>query len=638
MAQPDSLKTRLNESIVDTMQTDTVKTDSVRAGAVKPTFQIPWVYQSSLDDKLATNDSLLRWQNWPNWTYKKNRDPGVFSFRLGTTGRTSAMLVDAHEPRHQQLFWEDVNMNDPVSGIINWNVIPHHKIGLLFEDNSGIRHESRFHLKQYYVIKPHSKLIFDESKFDKRALEFLITQNFSRKTNAEVSYWDRRDGGGYPNSQFRGRQIFGRVFHQLDNRQLLKLRFLNGKRTLGESFGYVIPDPGGFAFNRFSTVPVESGAESETGFTTLALSYHRRKEDTTAVPENLRAGLFFNNHTRELSYSADTTYYKVRSAGAFLHKWFDLNEVRFEGTVSYEQFFNGDLNRSNISRKSWNLLTTKGATVFEPVEWWNVKGEASYYYRDRFSSYTLGAGMEFNFRDRFKLSGGASRGTIIPTPQQLYWNSTEFLGNPDLEEERIDEVHGSAELQLFNVFTAGVKGQIKQIDNGIFVNADSSFVNAGEYTSLSTTGYLDYSGTHFEISASATMHRYQDYIPDPSKNIPEFRAERIWLKGSAYWKGYLFNRATYVKAGVSGIFAPQNYLADHYNSVLDYWQPAGNDQLIPWFSRLDVDLSARVRSIMFVMRYENVLDDVNQLGYFETANYPMPPRRFLFGVRVIFTN
>ena len=114
--------------------------------------------------------------------------------------------------------------------------------------------------------------------------------------------------------------------------------------------------------------------------------------------------------------------------------------------------------------------------------------------------------------------------------------------------------------------------------------------------------------------------------------------ERLWLKGSAYWKGYLFDRATYVKAGVHGMLAPFNYQADHYNPVLDTWQPVSDDQLLPVFNRVDVDVSARVRSIVFTLRWENVLDDVSQLGYFETAQYPMSNRRFIFGVRALFRN
>jgi hypothetical protein len=86
---------------------------------------------------------------------------------------------------------------------------------------------------------------------------------------------------------------------------------------------------------------------------------------------------------------------------------------------------------------------------------------------------------------------------------------------------------------------------------------------------------------------------------------------------------------------LSGILSPQAYKPAQYYPSLDSWQPSGSG-LIPSFNRLDLDISARVRWIMFVLRYENLLDRLNQPGYFETAGYPMPSRRFIFGIRVFF--
>ena len=581
----------------------------------------------------------MRWQTWPDWTHKRNRDPGVITYRLGTVGRSSAMLVDTHEPRHQRLLWEDIVMNDPVSGTVNWNMLPIHKLGAVYEDGSGIDHESSFFLKQHYVNRPLTKLIFDESKFDRRALEFWLTQNFSQKTNVEISYWDRRGGGGYPNSTYRGNQIFARIYHQMDNRRMVKLRFLSGSNTLGQPFGYIIPDLNTFAFNRFAATPSESSAESQNGITMLALSYHSRARDTAAVAENLRGGVFLRSRKRSVEYSADTTFYKVQSAGLHLHKWVDLSPLQLEGRAAYERIFNRERDRSNLSNKGWNLLTATGTALLRPLDGWTLTGEATLEYREADFGYSFGGETRFDLFNRLSLSAGASTGSVLPTPQQLYWNSREYSGSGALEQEQVEELHGRLEVDLSGTIGLGLKGRLKQIRNGIFLDSDSSFVNAGEYTSLSSTAYADYSGRHFEVSASATLHRYQDFVPaQGGSDIPAFNSERIWMKGSAYWKGYLFNRATYVKAGVAGMFAPNRYLADHYDAALDYWQPASTDQLLPWFSRLDVDISARVRTIMFVVRFENVLDQVNQFGYFETANYPMPPRRFIFGVRAIFNN
>ncbi|MDR8390290.1 putative porin [Aliifodinibius sp. S!AR15-10] len=631
----DTTRINLQEARADTVFIDTTAADT----AAKPIIDIiPWIYNQGISAQMATNDSLMRWQNWPVWTSKKNRDPGVISFRLGTVGRSSSLMIDAHDPRYQELFWEDIPLHNRVSGTVNWNVIPIHKLESIYEEGEGLTHETNFFLKNHYVNQPLTRLIFDESKYNRRALEFWITQNFTQKTNAELSYWDRRGGGGYNNSSFTGNQIFAKVYHQYDNQQFFKVRFLNGSRSLGEPFGYTIPDLSNFAFNRFNTPAIQSSATSESGFTTVALSYHRRPADSTAKPERFRGGLFMNNQKREVAYSADTTYYKLNSVGVFAHKWIELDPFKVEGELRYELLSSKEPARSSLEGDNWGQLSTSGTASFQPLSWAKLEGNARFKKRGEQSSYSFGADLELMLANRLKLSGGASRGTKIPTLQQLYWNSAEYMGNPGLDSEKIMEAHGNLEYEMLFGLNFGTRAQLKQVNDGVFLNSQNQFININQYQAVSATGYMDFEKTHWELSASGTVQQYQNALPDPATSVPAFNTTRVWLKGSAYWKGYLFNRATYVKAGLAGMFSPFQYQAEHYDTALDYWQPASTDQELPWYSRLDLDVSARIRSIMVVLRYENVLDEVSQLGYFETANYPMPPRRFLFGVRARFNN
>jgi hypothetical protein len=53
---------------------------------------------------------------------------------------------------------------------------------------------------------------------------------------------------------------------------------------------------------------------------------------------------------------------------------------------------------------------------------------------------------------------------------------------------------------------------------------------------------------------------------------------------------------------------------------------------------MDAELSARVRAIMVVIRWENALDGLGQAGYFEASSFPMPPRRLIVGIRAQFRN
>lgn len=615
---------------------DTVRTDSVASDSLKKVFKVvPWKYHRSLGSELISSDSTLRWQIWPDWTYKKNRDPGVISYRLGTIERNNAFMIDAQEPRYQRLSWEGMNLNDPVSGTLYWNLIPIHKINSFYGEDNGLFYDSNFYLRQYYLNRPLTKLNYEESKFDYRSLEFLVSQNFTQKTNVELSYWDRRAGGEYSNSNVSGRQIYARIFQQLDHRQSLKLKFLNNKYTAGEPFGYVVSEPENFAFNRFTASANESRAESVVKASNISLSYYRRSRDTTQVADNFHAGIFYNNRSRELEYSADSTFHEVRSFGGSTRKWLDLNPLSLEAGASYELFRNKEGIISNLELNNWSLFRADGEAVFNPATFLEVNGEAAFGSRsDGFDSYRFQAGAALYAGDFMTLEAKASRGTIMPTPQQLYWNSIDFQGDASLVNEEVEEAMGRLSIRPFDTFELGVKGQVKELKNSIMVGADSSFFNTPDYRSLSVTPFFNYENSFLELSGSATYQQFENKSSQPFLD----ENERVWLKGSLYLKGYLFDRATYVKAGFAGMMSPYRYRAADYNPVLDFWQPLSDDPLLPAYNRLDFDLSARVRTILILLRWENILDDVTQRGYFETAGYPMSQRRFIFGIRTFFRN
>lgn len=637
-------------SQVDTVAADTLPAtaipdslalaaDTLQGAAPEPLFQVtPWDYHAPLGATLTATDSSLRWQIWPSWTYKKNRDPGVITTRMGTIGRTNAMLLDAHEPKYQQLYWGNILLNDPVTGLVNWNYMPHHRIKKLYQEQLGTFHQTRFYVKEYYLNEPLTQLNYEESSFDTRSLEFVVSRNFGQKTNAEISYWDRRDGGGYENSAVKGRQIYARVSHQLSHSRELRFHFLNNNFDNSLPFGYIIPqDPTAFSFDRFVAVPNEGSALAERSNSLFSLNFYQRPSDSTSTTSTFHAGIYTNNVRRNVDYSEEETAYQVRELGATVRKWVAWGPLKAEAGGSYSYFLNQK--DSVLQTGNWGLMKTDAALILEPADFMQLEGYGNYHQRsDGFSEYTLGARAGFSVGRFLSLSGGYSVGSQMPTPQQLYWQSQIYQGAEQLSEEKLASVYGDLIARPFSSLAVGARGHVKQIENGIWVNSDSSFANMNTYSSISLTGFFDLHLPHFELSGSATMQQFGNFWnASSSQPLPVDKSERIWFKGSAYVKGYLFDRATFVKAGLAGMFAPQAYPPLKYYPALDYWQSSGAE-VIPSFSSLDVDISARVRTIMVLLRYENVLDDVTQQGYFETAGYPMPGRRFIFGVRVLFRN
>ncbi|NGP89952.1 putative porin [Fodinibius halophilus] len=612
-------------------------TDTAAKNKKEPFTVQPWEFRAPIGATVTETDSTLRWQIWPDWTYKLNRDPGVISYRMGTGIRTNAVQHNAHEPRHQQLYWEGVLLNDPVSGALNWSLIPQHKIGTVYQQDLGTQNRKTYYLRQYYLNKPLSRLIYSESKFSKRDLEFEVSHNISRRMNVELSYWDRRTGGEYPNSKITGRQIFSKVSYHLSEDRYLKLNYVNNNYDIGMPFGYGISDLRLFNFDRFSATATQNSASSTNKSSLLSLNFYQRKADSSVTKDNLRAGIYYRGNERSLSQNTDTTSYKVSSVGAMAKKWWTLGGFTLETSADIKQFFNKSSNEGSLTASNWTLLNTEGRISLDFTPLIDLKGGGNFKVRsDGFQSYRLNASSDISLAG-ITLTPGASSGTVMPTPQQLYWSSKSYEGNSGLKSEKVQEVRGTLSYQFNPETQIGVRGQYKDITDGIMA-VDSTFTNVGGYSSQSATFFFNWDLTHFEFNGSATIHRFADSYLKPDNKIPMNPSERVWLKGGAYWKGYLFDRATYVKAGVSGMMAPFRYQADHYNPELDSWQPVSQDQLLPIFNRLDVDVTARVRSIMFLLRWQNVLDDVSQLGYFETAQYPMSQRRFIFGVRALFRN
>ncbi|HCD52785.1 MAG TPA: hypothetical protein DEQ34_10080, partial [Balneolaceae bacterium] len=165
------------------------------------------------------------------------------------------------------------------------------------------------------------------------------------------------------------------------------------------------------------------------------------------------------------------------------------------------------------------------------------------------------------------------------------------------------------------------------------------FVNGRRLPVLSGTVYGRFESNHLEIESSATVYALNSETPTSvlaATNEPDLK---VWIRNDAFWKGYAFNRATYIKMGVRTLLAPFPYSSAYFNNELQFWQSntASESELFAFF-RMDAEVSARVRRIMVVIRWENTLEGLGQLGYFETATYPMPGRRLVVGIRAKFLN
>ena len=594
-----------------------------------------WTYRLQEAFEVAETDSTLRWTKLLNLFDRFYQEKGAITYRMGTVGRMDGIEHHSFETRHMNLEMEGLNLNDPLTGAVNWNRLPIHKIDVFKEADYGAAYRSQTRLRDHYLVQPRTYLNFDESKFNHRSLEFSYTQNFKNTTNLELSFWDRRDGGGYNRQEVDGRQIVARAYHQLNDRWLLKGAIINNDLDRQEPFGYAVTDPQFFNFNRFIENPLQPGSSSNQASNDIYFQAHHRRSIESDV--STKFGLHYQTDKWDLTYNADTLATDFQKVEAFARQHVRFGPTHITGTGRL--FLLNAREDDNLAENSWAGGDVEGNITQHITRRFQINGSAKLtQWNDNRSSQELSARLLFRPFRGTSLSVFGGILSRSPDIQSMYWRSNQFSGNTDLVNEESSLAGAAAELALSRSLQVGFRGDLRETENAIFIDSEGQFTTIDPYTMISTTAWFSLDSRIFEGEISGTYKTYSSNGVHPINEILATSGDRIWLKGNIYWKNYLFDQATYVKTGFSGVFSPNAFRTAEFITPLNRWQHGTNEFVNPSYYRLDFDVSARVRWFMVLIKWENILDRVEQLGYFESTGFPMPERRFRFGIRVLFTN
>ncbi|HKJ34554.1 MAG TPA: hypothetical protein VKA34_22205, partial [Balneolales bacterium] len=333
---PDSLKNRVHQ--YQQSQQDTAHVKIIRI--------IPIRYFKEPGFRLITDDSLKRWQLWTNPVEWENRQKGVITHRLGAMGKNDGYIQLDHGNNYRKVYFDGIKLNDPVSESFNATRLPQHIIKNYYLDTDGINAVSRIRSSDFYVLKPFTRVDYEQSKYGYRSLNALVTQNVTRKINVLAKYWGKSEQGVYSNSKFVGDQIFGKVTDHMNHKMVWSTSLLFNGWTQDQSDGYVIQHMSTFNFDRLNTrakvqgggggfssgVPPRSKVNSTVAKTTL---YFRR--DTTHRANFRLTGYYQSYHrfygnsldsalvrNQYQIYPADSSNYKVRRFGFSARKTLTL--------------------------------------------------------------------------------------------------------------------------------------------------------------------------------------------------------------------------------------------------------------------------------------------------------------------------
>jgi hypothetical protein len=596
---------------------------------------------------ITQSDSTLRWDQRLEWTDHMARTPGVISSRLGGFGRPDALHIFGYEPTAQRLFLEGMSQRNPVTGRVNFAHLSLERLESVREYEGGLSLRTDVELNRYYTRKPLTRVRYEQGPFDLRSTESMISQMISPRLGAEISYHAKNFDGEYRRSATESHQIGVRTFYHINETYVAQAMLLYNGSRLQESDGYQIPDLASFNFSRFFAPPLQSNARSSVRQTQMQFSLLRRKspaQDSNSAslemgPADARVMIYYDRYHRFYRSPSDTSAYRFESLHMNAMKYWTLSWVQAQGEIRSGYYFSTAGKRESLDITEWLASEMEGQARFFPEARIQIPLHSRFVRRsDGFNEGEIMGGVELRATPAWILYGQAAVGQQAPTMQQRYWRGA-FQGNRDLEEARISRISGGIRFSPGRgALQAELRGYVQTSDLFTILGVDSVFAQIRDMGQWGGVAGASYASPNWEISFSATLQQYtSDNMAIPAQLLSG-SGLRLWNRGSLHWKGYLFDRATYVKMGVYGMFSPNAYRTARYFPVGDVWDNSFFEPQIPGFARVDADLSARVRSLFFLLRYENITQGLGQWGYYETAGYPMPSRRLRFGLRVYFTN
>ncbi len=594
----------------------------------------PWQKPIPFGFQNITNDSLLRWQNWAQWGDFLAYQPNTIAYRQGSNGRIDAFDINGYGPLEQQVNLNGIALNNPITGLINYNFIPAYKVSEMWVQQAG-NYQANIRMRDYYIVKPLSYLTFDEADFNYRNLEFMVTQNFSEKTNVELSFWDRRDGGGFPQNNVQGSQIMAKGYHYLNQNLQLRAIVMRNQYEREEPFGYVVGDPTTFAHSEFSSQSNKSIYDSNVLRRDVKVGLYSRPDSLSTQQYEIEA--YHTKNEFELPFDSDTLNWDLRSWRLKGVAESTFGKLKVEGSAELQSHYTKE--RRGFSKSNWNQLTANANVLLPITNRIHLFSNNQLSNRfDGYQSFNVSGGAKLKWANsHYSLTGAYFQ--RMPTIQQLYWNSSTFSGNADLKPTKGLSISPSLKLQITENLTTGISGRYALLNNEVYIGIDSTFVNSDSFNKISGTVFGEFKNSRFEINSSATMDALTAESPTSVLDANNKHDFKVWLRNNAYIKGYMFDRAAYVKAGLLSTLSPIPYRSRLFNTELQYWENAALEESeIPAYFRVDAELSARVRSIMVLIRWENVLDGFGQAGYFEAATLPMPARRLIVGIRAQFRN
>lgn len=574
-------------------------------------------------NQVVSTDSLLRWQQWSGFAEWASRRPDLSAYELGGYGRSAAVLNGFGMPNADRMRWNGVVMNSPMTGQYHPSTIPIDQAAVVAQNRYGM---SLWYITPlvYNISQPRTVIRYEQSSFEYRNLDGILAMPVTEQITVQASYQGQKDNGKYSRSNFEGRRTTGNIRYSGQRGAVTDVFWLYQGAEMEESMGYHFADPSSFSFDRFRAQPRSSNTASMRRFLLAGVRWSPSGSEGQGRDITLYRKLQRNDWR-----TTDTT--GIRSVEWGLSAQYQIHAMRGVRLQPYADFaFVGkDTGDADLLAGS-KLTSAVGARaaielghLFEIV----ANGELNRVLRGNGGFVDAGVNIRLPMQSTLHVGQSVSRNVqpaLFDAAQGFGMIPTDIPTSSD-EKVLYAALHRRAGLWRYDVQLKASAGSVVSA-----MSNDGQIVPLDLGGSVRTSAWVERHGIGSELSVGHQLTSWGDNGPTGGSSV-EHR-----LQAQAFAKGYAFRRAAYFKGGAAFSSALNEFRGMTYVPQLDMWLHDATGARVPAYHRLDLELSARVRSMILMVRLENTLDGWTQKGYFQTLPYPMPGRRLRFGLNVHF--
>jgi hypothetical protein len=624
---PNKLKRPVRKSSLDSTLIDSTKKIHLTKQVVP--FTKPLGY------KLLLTDSLARWNLTNSTTEFLYWNTGAQHFRTSSFIRSSFALNPAQFEKEWRV--DGLVHRNLLGNRLNNNLIPFKRLDQLWLDYLG---DFSLQTKRFYLPKPVTILEAEEGDFGYMNVFGSFSAPINKQQSFELSLWNRAEDNEFLNSETQAKNLSLYYRYQLDDFQQLEFHAEYISTQFKEPDGYWVEPISYFTYDRFASRPQRSRARSSLRDARYHIDFIRENKNLfthSTLFLNLQRRFMKAAEDEEIVYGeintspSDTIDWNVRQVGfqtiSSINFWGTENSITLTSSLfsSNQQFYKMDLaggfkdllwNETELfirtKTKKWGFDVKTGRMLnFNSINGYSGKTITNFLYATEHQEFM------FNYFSKFKQQPFYSRKwqSLTITGKELP-TTFHFGGSLGWKKK-------ATNFSIYNELHTSYK-------TGDYGLKDGTFFVSDPYWSFSMSSEINGSFWKFKANNNLSLTQFvgnNDFWPN------QFM---VWNRSHLYFEDYFFKKATFIKTGLSLAFSPLSYATPRYQPLLDDWIQPDENQKIPGFVKLDFEFTARVRSLFFYIRWENLTQGILTNGYFETYPYPMFERRLRFGIKTFF--